>query len=168
MSVDHITKRLSLPLSACGLGQKIVVPSKQYPIQVGANLTLFEHISKSIRLSLRPKRKGNLANLALHGRVNQALNSYSKCSLRVLRETKEKIEMYSVVVRLLFLKYLWVHFLVMTSVPLIIIVKLVNVSITMFVILWFLMSAFFTWLLSRWTPLEDWYKRNASKLAGRE
>lgn len=76
--------------------------------------------------------------------------------------------MYSVVVRLLFLKYLWVHFLVMTSVPLIIIVKLVNVSITMFVILWFLMSAFFTWLLSRWTPLEDWYKRNASKLAGRE
>lgn len=72
------------------------------------------------------------------------------------------------VVRFLFLKYLWLHLLVMMVVPLIIMGKYLDENATMFIVLWLILSALFTWFLSHWPPMEGWYRRNVSKLVGRQ
>lgn len=84
-----------------------------------------------------------------------------------MRATKRSNLVYAAIVRLLFLKYLWVHFLVVTIAPLAIVERPLTGSVSTFIVLWFALSASLTWSVSRWPPLDSWYRENAAALAGR-
>lgn len=84
-----------------------------------------------------------------------------------MRDTKKSNLIYAAIIRLLFLKYLWVHFLIVTLVPLAAFEGFLPKSITMFIASWFALSALLTWAVSRWPSLDVWYRANAPALAGK-